>query len=85
MSDQRRVTSPLLEQTKEKNSLVATAVKKMTSGHMSLMTVALNFFRLQPVKSGFCATILNRLEATYMRLKRVLRRCRVSGRLKAGE
>lgn len=42
----------------DSNSLVATPEKKSTSGHMSLMTVALNFFRLQPAKRGFCATIL---------------------------
>lgn len=38
--------------------LTATKVKKKTSGHMSLMTVALNFFQDHPPrKRGFGATI----------------------------
>ncbi len=41
----------------KRDSLVATAEKNVTSGQMSLMTVALNFLRLHPAKSGFCATI----------------------------
>ena len=40
------------------DSLAATAEKKRTSGQMSLMTVALNFFKLQLEKRGFSATIL---------------------------
>ena len=40
------------------DSLAATAEKNSTSGQMSLMTVALNFFRLHLEKRGFSATIL---------------------------
>ena len=40
------------------DSLAATAEKNRTSGQMSLMTVALNFFKLQSEKRGFSATIL---------------------------
>lgn len=37
----------------------ATKEKKATSGHMSLMTVALNFFNVHdPRKKGFVATII---------------------------
>ncbi len=42
-----------------KDSLAPTPVKKSISGQMSLMTVALNFFRLHPANSGFFATIVS--------------------------
>lgn len=40
--------------------LVATPVKKSTSGQMSLNTVALNFVRLHAAKRGFAAGIFSR-------------------------
>ena len=43
---------------KMSDSLAATAVKNSTSGQISLMTVALNFFKLHPTNSGFWATIV---------------------------
>ena len=45
-------------------------MKKKTSGHMSLMTVAWNFFtlKIEPSKSGLAATIVTRCPS-----KRVLR------------
>lgn len=41
----------------EFHSLRATRVKNSTSGHISLMTVALNFFKLHPMNRGFVATM----------------------------
>jgi hypothetical protein len=43
----------------QQNALVATREKKATSGQISLMTVALNFFSVhRPFSSGLAATIV---------------------------
>lgn len=47
--------------------------KKSTSGHMSLMTVALNFFRLQPTNRGFLATMADASQSCLLERKNLQR------------
>lgn len=51
-------TSQFSENKANEDILAATSVKKDTSGHTSLMTVALNFLSDHPLKRGLLATIV---------------------------